>query len=149
MEGYTKLKKVIIKEACEETRLELRLCPPGDDFYSNGSPKRAAQLHSVVGWPPVRTSRKNIKTSSNSTKVSSSEKVLVDGSDCKNTSSSNDENSLYVKINMDGVAIGRKVDLKAYDNYHSLSSAVEELFQGLLAGFKCLHHKNKNLNYPF
>ena len=40
MEGYTKLKKVIIKEACEETRLELRLCPPGDDFYSNGSPKR-------------------------------------------------------------------------------------------------------------
>ncbi|GJU81882.1 hypothetical protein Tco_1284247, partial [Tanacetum coccineum] len=39
MEGYTKLKKVIIKEACEETRLELRLCPPGDDFYSNGSPK--------------------------------------------------------------------------------------------------------------
>nr|GEU80730.1 auxin-responsive protein IAA26-like [Tanacetum cinerariifolium] len=98
------MKKVIIKEACEETRLELRLCPPGDDVYSNGSPKRAAPLQAVVGWPPVRTSRKNIKTSSNST-----------------------------KINMDGVAIGRKVDLKAYDNYGSLSSAAEKLFQGLVA----------------
>lgn len=104
-----------------------------------------------MGWPPVRTSRKNVKTSSNSTKVCSSENVLVDGSDCKNTSSSNDENTLYVKINMDGVAIGRKVDLKAYDNYHSLSSAVEELFQGLLAGsiINYLYHQNKNLNYPF
>ncbi|GJU81881.1 putative reverse transcriptase domain-containing protein [Tanacetum coccineum] len=94
---------------------------------------RAAQLQAVVGWPPVRTSRKNIKTSSNSTKVVSlSEKVLTDESGVKNMSS-NDENSLFVKINMDGVAIGRKVDLKAYDNYGSLSSAAEKLFQGLVA----------------
>ncbi|KVH89926.1 Aux/IAA-ARF-dimerization [Cynara cardunculus var. scolymus] len=86
MEGYPKLKKVMIKEGCEETRLELRLCPPGDDLYSIGgsgthgtncppkkpmfktSQKRVAAV--VVGWPPVRTSRKNIMTSSyNSTKV--------------------------------------------------------------------------------
>lgn len=41
---------------------------------------------------------------------------------------------LFVKINMDGIPIGRKVDLKAYDSYEKLSTAVEELFQGLLAG---------------
>lgn len=35
---------------------------------------------------------------------------------------------------MDGVPIGRKVDLKAYDSYDKLSSAVDELFRGLLAG---------------
>ncbi|KAJ9555861.1 hypothetical protein OSB04_010475 [Centaurea solstitialis] len=145
MEGYSKLKKVMIKEACEETRLELRLCPPGDDFYSIGanhstncppmkpifktSQKRVA-ASAVVGWPPVRTSRKNIMTSSNnSTKV---EKVPTNGSGLKK-SSCDHENSLYVKINMDGVAIGRKVDLKAYDNYQRLSSAVDDLFRGLLA----------------
>ncbi|XP_052620530.1 auxin-responsive protein IAA26 isoform X5 [Lactuca sativa] len=120
MEGYPKPNKVMIKEACEETRLELRLCPPGDGLYSIGtthptnsssntlmfksSSKRVAQPPAVVGWPPVRSSRKNIMTSSYSN-----------------------------KINMDGVVIGRKVDLKAYDNYQSLSSAVDELFRGHLA----------------
>ncbi|KAE8656989.1 Auxin-responsive protein IAA18 [Hibiscus syriacus] len=34
---------------------------------------------------------------------------------------------------MDGVSIGRKVDLKAYDCYEKLSAAVDELFRGLLA----------------
>lgn len=39
-----------------------------------------------------------------------------------------------MKINMDGVPIGRKIDLNAYDSYEKLSSAVDELFRGLLAG---------------
>lgn len=43
-----------------------------------------------------------------------------------------------MKINMDGVPIGRKVDLKAYDSYEKLSSAVDELFRGLLAGLTCV-----------
>ncbi|KAL4592645.1 hypothetical protein LXL04_005648 [Taraxacum kok-saghyz] len=149
MEGYPKSKKVMIKEACEETRLELRLCPPGDGLYSistthatnsssktlmfKSSTKRVAQPPAVVGWPPVRSSRKNIMTSSNSTKVASlPEKDPIDGSGGKKISSHH-ETSLYVKINMDGVAIGRKVDLKAYDNYQRLFSAVDELFRGLLA----------------
>lgn len=34
---------------------------------------------------------------------------------------------------MDGVPIGRKVDLNAYGSYEKLSSAVDELFRGLLA----------------
>ncbi|KAI7743220.1 hypothetical protein M8C21_007494 [Ambrosia artemisiifolia] len=138
------MKKMMIKETCEDTRLELRLCPPGDGLYSiatahgtgcppkspmsKSSNKRVAQPHAVVGWPPVRTTRKNIMTSSNSTKV----KVPADGRGDKKTSP-DQENSLYVKINMDGVAIGRKVDLKAYDTYQKLSSAVDELFGGLLA----------------
>lgn len=42
---------------------------------------------------------------------------------------------LFVKINMDGVPIGRKVDLIAYDSYEKLSFVVDELFRGLLAGF--------------
>ena len=41
---------------------------------------------------------------------------------------------LFVKINMDGVPIGRKVDLTAYGGYADLSAAVGKLFRGLLAG---------------
>lgn len=135
-----------IKQDCEETRLELRLCPPGDSFYSthdtnyppntlmlNTSNKRVAHPPAVVGWPPVRRSRKNITTSSSKV-VSLPEKVATDVIGGKKTISDHvDNSSLYVKIKMDGVAIGRKVDLKAYDNYQKLSSAVDELFRGLLA----------------
>uniref|UniRef100_A0A5B7B483 Auxin-responsive protein n=1 Tax=Davidia involucrata TaxID=16924 RepID=A0A5B7B483_DAVIN len=98
----------------------------------NSSEKRIA-VSSVVGWPPIRSFRKNLVTSSSS-------KAAVDQSPNKvsedvgsNGNSENLGNSLFVKINMDGVPIGRKVDLKAYDNYEKLSSAVDELFRGLLA----------------
>ncbi|GMN40018.1 hypothetical protein TIFTF001_009248 [Ficus carica] len=34
---------------------------------------------------------------------------------------------------MEGVPIGRKVDLKAFDSYEKLSYAIDALFRGLLA----------------
>lgn len=49
------------------------------------------------------------------------------------------QKGFFVKINMNGVPIGRKVDLNAYDSYEKLSTAVDELFRGLLAGLKSLH----------
>ncbi|RWW29661.1 hypothetical protein BHE74_00037376 [Ensete ventricosum] len=81
----------------------------------------------VVGWPPIRSFRKNLagtaKASAESPnrRRSKAEKKLE-----------NDRKGLFVKINMDGVPIGRKVDLKAYDSYEKLSLAVDELFRGLL-----------------
>lgn len=36
---------------------------------------------------------------------------------------------MFVKVNMDGVPIGRKIDLKAYDSYDKLSQALEEMFK--------------------
>jgi auxin-responsive protein IAA len=35
---------------------------------------------------------------------------------------------------MEGVPIGRKINLNAYDSYEKLSVAIDELFRGLLAG---------------
>lgn len=46
---------------------------------------------------------------------------------------------MFVKINMEGVPIGRKVDLKAYDSYQKLSHAIDELFRGLLEGNQQSH----------
>lgn len=93
-----------------------------------------------MGWPPVRSCRKNILTS-NSTKLEPELSNKV-GKEVAGGKSEILENSLFVKIKMDGVPIGRKVDLKSYSSYDKLSSAVNELFRGLLAGndqlSKCL-----------
>ncbi|XP_019193194.1 PREDICTED: auxin-responsive protein IAA26-like [Ipomoea nil] len=136
----------------EEEELELRLGPPGGDIsvVSFGSSSVAAERRflecinggrakefslfqsvqpgciqkrsapcSVVGWPPIRSLRKNRASSSSFLKPQN----LVESS----------QKGLFVKINMDGVPIGRKVDLKACDTYKKLSSAVDQLFTGLLA----------------
>ncbi|XP_058115342.1 auxin-responsive protein IAA26-like isoform X2 [Magnolia sinica] len=82
----------------------------------------------VVGWPPIRSFRKNIGNSS--LKPASESQNGVSEPKEKNE---NCRKGLFVKINMDGVPIGRKVDLKAYDSYEKLSCAVDELFRALLA----------------
>ena len=38
------------------------------------------------------------------------------------------KSSLFVKVNMDGVAIGRKVDLNAHPSYESLARTLEDMF---------------------
>lgn len=37
-------------------------------------------------------------------------------------------NSMFVKVTMDGIPIGRKVDLNAHKCYESLSNTLEEMF---------------------
>lgn len=105
--------------------------PPAKTAVTNSSQKRTAPAP-VVGWPPIRSFRKNLATSSSSKSAYESENVVP-----KKVSGEkpieNERKGLFVKINMDGVPIGRKVDLKAYDSYEGLSSAVDELFRGLLA----------------
>eukprot|EP00252_Welwitschia_mirabilis_P000616 TRINITY_DN10607_c0_g1_i1.p1 TRINITY_DN10607_c0_g1~~TRINITY_DN10607_c0_g1_i1.p1 ORF type:complete len:323 (-),score=29.08 TRINITY_DN10607_c0_g1_i1:472-1440(-) len=58
----------------------------------------------VVGWPPIGAYRSK-------TRVAQS------------------RSPLYVKVNMDGVPIGRKVDLNAHDSYEALAFALEDMFQ--------------------
>ncbi|KAL9274478.1 Auxin-responsive protein IAA26-like protein [Drosera capensis] len=101
---------------------------------NNSSHKRAAPAP-VVGWPPLRSFRKSLASSSSgktspepggkATKTTENEKPFE-----------NSRKGLFVKINMDGVPIGRKINLHAYDTYDKLSVAVDELFRGLLAAQK-------------
>lgn len=82
----------------------------------------------VVGWPPVRSFRKNFTAGSSSKSASESPEKSPNqkpGETCTK--------GMFVKINMDGIPIGRKVDLKACDSYVKLSHAVDELFRGLIA----------------
>lgn len=96
----------------------------------------------MVGWPPIRSFRKNLSsTSANHAKQPPPPTSSESQTDKKPVSEKtiiveNGKNveGLYVKINMEGVPIGRKVDLKTYDGYEKLSAAVDQLFRGLLAG---------------
>ena len=87
----------------------------------------------VVGWPPIRSFRKNLASSSSS-KLASESPSVVPNKVAEKPVAQPSGKGLFVKINMDGVPIGRKVDLKTYDSYDKLSTAVDELFRGLLAG---------------
>uniref|UniRef100_A0A452Y5T5 Auxin-responsive protein n=1 Tax=Aegilops tauschii subsp. strangulata TaxID=200361 RepID=A0A452Y5T5_AEGTS len=88
---------------------------------------RPAAAAPVVGWPPVRSFRRNLASSSSKPPAAEPHHGAGGKADC----------SIYkgrfVKINMDGVPIGRKVDLKAHGSYGKLADAVDHLFQGLLA----------------
>ncbi|KAK9280772.1 hypothetical protein L1049_003660 [Liquidambar formosana] len=97
----------------------------------NSSQKRTAPAP-VVGWPPIRSFRKNLASTSSSKPAPEPQNVVPNKVDSEKPVESC-KKGLFVKINMDGVPIGRKVDLKAYDSYEKLSSAVDELFRGLLA----------------
>lgn len=87
-----------------------------------------------MGWPPIRSFRKNLASSSSSKPTTESQNVVPNKTPGDKPAETC-RKGMFVKINMDGVPIGRKVDLKAYDSYEKLSSGVDELFRGLLAGF--------------
>ncbi|KAI8529579.1 hypothetical protein RHMOL_Rhmol12G0235600 [Rhododendron molle] len=89
-----------------------------------GSTPPAAKAQ-VVGWPPVRSFRKNT-LATNLTKKSDDDGKS--GSGC-----------LYVKVSMDGAPYLRKVDLKTYSNYIELSSALEKMFSCFTIG-QCGSH---------
>ncbi|CAA7402766.1 unnamed protein product [Spirodela intermedia] len=72
-------------------------------------------LAQVVGWPPIRSYRKNT-LSANPPKNSN------------DPAGKQELGCLYVKVSMDGAPYLRKVDLKTYCNYEELSSALEKMF---------------------
>lgn len=100
-----------------------------------------------MGWPPIRAYRMNslvnqaklpaaevfnplIGKSKNSNNVVG--KGTNNGSD-KNNGNANEKgqlrSTLFVKVNMDGTPIGRKVDLSAHSCYETLAQKLEDMFQ--------------------
>lgn len=75
----------------------------GSDGIQDSSEVSKGQA--VVGWPPIGTYRS------------------------KTRATTQPRSPLYVKVNMDGVPIGRKVDLNAHDSYETLALALEDMFQ--------------------
>lgn len=90
---------------------ETRSNPNGSANNTSSAPATKAQ---VVGWPPIRSFRKN------SLATTSKNNDEVDGKA--------GPGALFVKVSMDGAPYLRKVDLKNYSKYQELSSALEKMF---------------------
>ncbi|XP_044475701.1 auxin-responsive protein IAA8-like [Mangifera indica] len=115
-----KAKELATQKAVQE-RLhvagETRTNHNGSTNNNNSAPAPKAQ---VVGWPPIRSFRKNsLATTSKNTDE-------VDGKGGPGV--------LFVKVSMYGAPYLRKVDLKNYSKYQELSSALEKMFSCFTIG---------------
>ncbi|RYQ91090.1 hypothetical protein Ahy_B09g096953 isoform B [Arachis hypogaea] len=95
--------------------------PPVTRSTDPAKPPAKAQ---VVGWPPVRSFRKNIVSGQKSNNV---------GQTATATSAATSGNGgAYVKVSVDGAPYLRKVDLKQYKSYRELSDALAKMFSGTM-----------------
>ncbi|KAL6516210.1 Iaa10p [Orobanche gracilis] len=119
---------------------------------SPSSPPNRSAISQVVGWPPVRTYRMNTLASQSKSPVAEdffltvdkcqSENMFVDktksnhgGCTSGNITKENGprKKSLFVKVNMDGIPIGRKVNLNARSCYKTLARALNDMFSSSAA----------------
>lgn len=99
---------------------------------SNQAVSPANDQPQTVGWPPVKNFvRKHIMKPLPLPSAPAPACPTVQG---KGASTSTTTNSLFVKIYMDGVPFGRKVDLKTNNSYEKLYPALEEMFQQFING---------------
>ncbi|CAN0901526.1 Auxin-responsive protein IAA27 [Linum grandiflorum] len=115
--------------------------PAKKNSEASAAPASKAQ---VVGWPPIRSFRKNTMASSQTTAKnnnSSDEEGGVDGDHVPGQlgESSSSSGCLYVKVSMDGAPYLRKVDLNTYGGYQNLSLALEKMFSCFTIG-QCGSH---------
>ncbi|XP_048336652.1 auxin-responsive protein IAA11 isoform X1 [Ziziphus jujuba] len=99
----------------------------------------------VVGWPPLRAHRMNSLVNHVKSPTAEEFNSVGEKSRCTNAMSARADNgcdkkngnymekghkSLFVKVNMDGIPIGRKVDLSAHNGYEALARTLEDMFHG-------------------
>jgi len=89
--------------------------PPSND------PAKPPTKAQVVGWPPVRSFRRNIVAVQ---KNSNDEADKASGS----------TTAAFVKVSMDGAPYLRKVDLRLYKSYQELSDALGKMFSSFTIG---------------
>ncbi|KAL8490950.1 hypothetical protein ACS0TY_022819 [Phlomoides rotata] len=103
-----------LKDNMQNSCKEKAMLPPKDPI----KPPAKAQ---VVGWPPVRSFRKNIMANQKSNSEESDKAACSGG-------------AAFVKVSMDGAPYLRKVDLKTYKSYQELSDALAKMFSSFTIG---------------
>ncbi|XP_078174623.1 auxin-responsive protein IAA14-like [Carex rostrata] len=102
----------------------------GSKVESAAAKDKGSAKAQVVGWPPIRSYRKNTMATA-TTQVKTKDEASSAGPEPKQNSSNS---CLYVKVSMDGAPYLRKVDLKLYSGYKELSIALEKMFSGFTSG---------------
>ncbi|MCD7445790.1 auxin-responsive protein [Datura stramonium] len=108
-------------EATTQNAVQERPCAVNESSLNRAGSSSPANKARVVGWPPIRSFRKNTlaPTSKNNQEV-----------DGKSGST-----ALFIKVSMDGAPYLRKVDLRTYSAYQELSSALENMFSFTLGQY--------------
>ncbi|OIT20584.1 PREDICTED: auxin-responsive protein IAA14-like [Nicotiana attenuata] len=110
----------------DSSALDLKNKNPSKETCNKDSTKPPAKAQ-VVGWPPVRSFRKNIMAqkgiSSNSEESENSKGGI-----------SSSTTPAFVKVSMDGAPYLRKVDLNMYKSYQQLSHALANMFISFTMG---------------
>ncbi|KAL5216997.1 hypothetical protein ABZP36_017681 [Zizania latifolia] len=84
--------------------------------------KPPAPKAQAVGWPPVRSYRRNIMT------VQPVKSKKEEAEKQQTAANASGNSSAFVKVSMDGAPYLRKVDLKMYNSYKDLSIALQKMF---------------------
>ncbi|KAG0560301.1 hypothetical protein M758_10G165600 [Ceratodon purpureus] len=112
---------------------------------SNEEPPPPAP-NQTVGWPPVRSFVRSFNPVIPAPPPTVQSATFQSAQD-KGASPST--NSCLVKIYMDGVPFGRKVDLKTNNSYEKLYPALEEMFQQFISGHYCGSRASSNAESEF
>ncbi|EES17334.1 auxin-responsive protein IAA30 [Sorghum bicolor] len=91
--------------------------------------KPRAPKAQVVGWPPVRSFRKNIMSVQSDKGAGGSKDA-----DKSSPAAAAGGGAAFVKVSLDGAPYLRKVDLKMYKSYQELSKALEKMFSSFTIG---------------
>ncbi|KAK8633886.1 hypothetical protein V6N13_014720 [Hibiscus sabdariffa] len=118
----TTTKEASVDEA--EKMKEKNTVAPRSGSADPAKPPAKAQ---VVGWPPVRSFRKNIMTVQ---KNNSGEGEKAGSGTTANATPP----AAFVKVSMDGAPYLRKVDLRLYKSYQELSDALGKMFSSFTIG---------------
>ncbi|CAI0384588.1 unnamed protein product [Linum tenue] len=97
---------------------------------SNNDPAKPPAKAQVVGWPPIRSFRKNVmavQKSSNDAQPSKKPAAAT-------TTATPPPPAAFVKVSMDGAPYLRKVDLKLYNSYSDLSESLGKMFSSFTIG---------------
>lgn len=90
-----------------------------------------------MGWPPVRSYRKN------SLMMSQQKKSPNNNSEAENVCGT------FVKVSMDGAPYLRKIDLRVYNNYPELLKALEDMFKFTIGKHVNILYSNNTYNCLF
>ncbi|CAL9778605.1 unnamed protein product [Musa acuminata subsp. burmannicoides] len=112
-----------VQEAAAEAAEKVKRSPNDDSIVSCGSDpeKPSPPKAQVVGWPPVRSFRKNILS------VHSEKGRKEDGEKSSSLAA-------LVKVSMDGAPYLRKVDLKTHRSYQELFVVLQKMFGSFTTG---------------
>ncbi|KAK6914158.1 AUX/IAA domain [Dillenia turbinata] len=134
---------------------------PIDSVSQEGA---SATVSQVVGWPPIRAYRMNslvnqskastteedkLVNGTNKNEDAMKEKMQEGGKKATDNTAKEKGNFGFVKVTMDRVPIGRKIDLNAHACYETLAQAVEDMFFSSTTSITSINATTSNEVFTF